>query len=169
MFDPQQCDLAKDQGKLARYIALTQEALDNRAEVVAVLEIGSFAKEEAVPGSDIDTRAYLRSPDVCFINLLHEREPPPSLAEFISKHQGIAPAALHWNSFNAPVSSRISEALGVHITLAVADVGYAGFLLSRPAQYPSNEHSLLFQSNVLHDPDRFISAKRSALEGVVIS
>jgi hypothetical protein len=150
-----------------QYLILVQETLA-QWNVVALLEIGSFAKEEAVPTSDIDTRVYIEGADRCVINLLHEPEPPQAFKEFVVQREGCRPLVLEWDAFNEPVSNRVSEALGVPITLAVVDTSYASFLLDRVGDYPSDEHSFLFQNNVLYDPDRFIANRRAALDGLVI-
>jgi hypothetical protein len=175
MFNSAECMLARDAARLGGLVSLVQESLgevqeslDEGTRVVAVLEIGSFAKDEAVPSSDIDTRFYVRGRGLRHINLLHEREPPAPFWAYMSACAGARPAIWRWEEFNAPISRRASAVVGQNVTLAVADVGYATFLLDRLAGYPSAEHALLFQSNVLYDPEGFLECKRSALDGVVI-
>jgi hypothetical protein len=73
-----------------------------------------------------------------------------------------------WEDFNERVSRRASALVGQNVTLTVSDVGYAAFLLDHLADYASDEHALMFQSNILHDPEGFVEEVRSALDSVVI-
>jgi len=61
-FDSQQSELAQNPAKLQQYIHLLEAALGHDAKIVGILEIGSFAKGEAVPTSDTDTRVYITLP-----------------------------------------------------------------------------------------------------------
>jgi predicted nucleotidyltransferase len=62
-FDPQHCYLERKPDKLQTYVQMLEDALGCQARVVGVLEIGSYAKGEAVPSSDIDTRVLVTSPN----------------------------------------------------------------------------------------------------------
>ena len=62
-FNPNHSELETNPEKIAEYVRLLEKELGRNFTVDGLLEIGSYAKGEAVPGSDIDTRVYVSSPD----------------------------------------------------------------------------------------------------------
>jgi len=149
-FDPDHSELEKNPEKLRNYVRMLESALGHQAEVVGILEIGSYAKGEAVPTSDMDTRVYVRSPNAYLFNVLRPQEPAQPLYESFIEEQGFLPRREYlWDEFNDPVSQEISERLPSNVEFGFVDQRYAAFELDRLDQFPSTEHALLFQSNVL--------------------
>jgi hypothetical protein len=167
MFDPYHSELERGPAKLERYVALLQDALGHQVQVVGILEIGSFAKGEAVPSSDIDTRVYVTSPDVYLFNVFSELA-PPRYAEFVHEYGPLPRQDYTWAVFNDVAATRISDALSIPVEFGFVDQRYAEFELEHLENHPSLEHSLLFQSNVLYDPTGFLARQRRRLEGAIL-
>jgi predicted nucleotidyltransferase len=68
-FSPEHSELATNPTKLQQYVEALEAAFGHSTRLVGILEIGSFAKGEAVPSSDIDTRVYVTSPTAYLVNL----------------------------------------------------------------------------------------------------
>ena len=166
-FDPNRSVLAHDAEKLQAYVQMLECAIGNRVRVVGILEIGSFAKGEAVPTSDIDTRVYVTTPDLHLFNRFGTEAAPPQYEAFAQMHEPGPIKAYDWRTFNDPVALEISDRLSLPVEFGFVDREYAAFELSRLDQFPSIEHALLFQSHILYDPEGFLAQQRGALRGRV--
>lgn len=164
MFDCEHCELELDPGKRVRFLRMLDDAFGAQMEVVAVLEMGSFAKAEAVPASDIDTRVYVRGSSELPMNVLHKGDVQVGLEAFQQQADAPRVQKYDWWTFNEPSYRRISDELGRSISFGFIDTRYASFLFNRLDAYPTPEHSMLFQSNVLYDPREFVEGWRTRLE-----
>ncbi|MBI5305089.1 MAG: hypothetical protein HY868_23355 [Chloroflexi bacterium] len=171
-FDYEHSELERDSGKLHRYVQLLENALGDHARVVGILEIGSFAKGEAVPTSDIDTRVFVTSPTRYFWQAVMGMFSAMQLAEreqfytrFVEQHDGLPRRDYTWSDFNQPVAEKIAAELGANIEFGIADARYAEFEFERLDESPMENHSFLFQSNIIHDPHNWLSCWRARLRG----
>ncbi|MFN8492114.1 MAG: hypothetical protein U0350_31230 [Caldilineaceae bacterium] len=153
---------------MTRYIQLLEDALGHGAKIVGILEIGSFAKGEAVPTSDTDTRVYVTLPAAYLFNEL-QTAPDAQLAygAFTAQYRHLPRQDYNWPDFNIPEIKRISAQLGCNIHFGLADQRYVAFELAHLDQFASLEHSFLFQSNILYDPQHFLTTVRTQLHGKV--
>jgi hypothetical protein len=165
-FDPNHSELESDPAKLDRAINMLENVLGPRVQVTGILEIGSYAKGEAVPSSDIDTRVYVISPDAYLFNVFGQLE-TPRYADFVREYGSRPRRDLLWADFNDPLAGQISDALSCPIEFGFVDQRYAEFELDRLDRHPSLEHALLFQSNILYDPTGFLQDKRRQLHDTV--
>lgn len=164
-FSPEHSELERNPAKLKQFVKLLEVALSYRTRVVGILEIGSFAKGEAVPTSDIDTRIYVTSPTVYLVNLAFANDQGPLLYDdFALCHPPLPRQAYAWWAFNETVMANISAALPANIEFGFIDQRYAAYELTRLADHPSFEHSILLQSNVLYDPDGFLAEAQQQLQ-----
>ena len=143
-----------------------ETALGHQARIAAVLEIGSFAKGEAVPSSDIDARIYATSPEVYLFNPVPGAERQPSLDGAIARRHGVLPRRDYaWEDLNDPVGQDLSTSVGVTVEFFVVDLRCAEYELHNLGSTPSIEHSLLLQSNILYDPHGFLIGKVDEMRG----
>lgn len=169
-FSPEHAALERNPAKLKQFIELLEVAFSYQTRVVGILEMGSFAKGEAVPSSDIDTRVYVTSPQVYLVNFAVTLDKaPPLYDDFCSVHPPLPRRDYTWPAFNEPTIARISAALSTDIEFAFADQRYVAYELTRLADHPSFEHSILLQSNILYDPDGFLAEARQQLQGRVFA
>ena len=169
-FSPEHSEFERNPTKLTRFVELLEVAFGYQARVVGVLEMGSFAKGEAVPSSDIDTRIYVTSPQVYLVNFAVTLDKaPPLYDDFCSVHPPLPRRDYTWQAFNEPTIARISAALSTDIEFAFADQRYVAYELTRLADHPSFEHSILLQSNVLYDPDGFLTEARRQIQGRIFA
>jgi hypothetical protein len=165
-FDPSHCILERDPEKIREYLRVVETALGHRARIVAVLEIGSFAKGEAVPSSDIDTRVYATSPEAYLINPVPGAERQTSIDGALARRHGVLPRRdFAWDDLNEPVGQDLSATLGVTVEFFVVDLRCAEYELHNLQCTPSIEHSLLLQSNILYDPHGFLIGKVDEIHG----
>ncbi len=175
-FRADQSELERDRAKLQEYIRLLEEALGHDCRVVGAIEMGSFAKAEAVPGSDIDTRVYVTSPtgyiwqtDGSRYGDLQREKQEKRFAKFCDQY-GVKPRhEYNWHKFNDPVARRLCEALDCNVEFGLVDARYAAFELGTidSDQEPVKEHALILQSNILFDPEDFLAKRRQSLTGTV--
>ena len=169
-FSPEHSEFERNPAKLTQFVELLEVAFVDQARVVGVLEMGSFAKGEAVPSSDIDTRIYVTSPQVYLVNFAVTLDKaPPLYDDFCSVHPPLPRRDYTWQAFNEPTIARISAALSTDIEFAFADQRYVAYELTRLADHPSFEHSILLQSNVLYDPDGFLTEARRQIQGRIFA
>ncbi|MBX3014575.1 MAG: hypothetical protein KF832_23855 [Caldilineaceae bacterium] len=165
-FSPEHSELATNPAKLKRYVALIEAAFGSATQVIGMLEIGSFAKGEAVPTSDIDTRLYVTSPMAYLVNLgVADDQGPPLYADFARYHPPLPRQDYPWWRFNEQAMANISAMLPANIEFGFVDQRYAAYELTRLADHPSFEHSILLQSNLLYDPTGFLQQARAHLAG----
>ena len=165
-FDPGHCELERRPDKLRSYVQMLEDALGNQAKVAGVLEIGSYAKGEAVPSSDIDTRVFVTSPTGYLFNVFGGLD--LSHYEAFVEACGALPRRDYlWSDFNDPVCVEISARLSCNVEFGFVDCRYAEFELARLDRFFSIEHALLFQSNVLYDPLGVLEERRNELGGKI--
>ena len=165
-FSPEHSELATNPTTLQRYVEALEATFGELTRVVGILEIGSFAKGEAVPTSDIDTRIYVTSPAAYLVNLtLTNDQGPPLYEDFVRLHPLLPRREYTWWDFNDTVMATISTALPSNIEFGFVDQRYAAYELTRLADHPSFEHSILLQSNVLYDPTGFLQTARTQVQG----
>ena len=169
-FSPEHSKLERNPTKLKQFVELLEVTFGYQARVVGILEMGSFAKGEAVPSSDIDTRVYVTSPQVHLVNLgVTPDKAPPLYDDFCCVHPPLPRQDYTWPAFNEPTIARISAALSTNIEFAFVDHRYVAYELTRLADHPSFEHSILLQSNVLYDPDGFLTEARRQIQGRIFA
>lgn len=169
-FSPERSELATNPTKLQRYVDALEAAFGQSTRVVGILEIGSFAKGEAVPPSDIDTRIYVTSPAAYLVNLAFiDDQGPPLYDDFVHCHPPLPRQEYAWRTFNEAVMAEVSAALPANIEFGFVDQRYAAYELTRLDNHPSFEHSILLQSNVLYDPIGFLQSARSQLQGRIFA
>jgi len=167
-FDPALSELAQNPAKLQRYIQLLEDALGHKAKIVGILEIGSFAKEEAVPTSDTDTRVYATLPAAYLFNEIQASpDTTPVYSAFTAQHGHLPRQDYSWPDFNIPIIKQLSAQLGCNVHFGLADQRYVAFELAHLDQFTSLEHSFLCQSNILYDPQHFLTTVRAQLQGKV--
>ena len=110
---------------------------------------------------------YIRCPEATFINLVSDPDGPAGLTEYLSSEGGPEPILLHWSTFNAPVRIRLREEIEGNISFGIIDASLADFLFNHLEQFPTQDHSMLFQSNLIYDPHQWISMWREQLGGQV--
>ncbi len=165
-FSPEHSELETNPTKLQRYVDALAAAFGEPTRVVGILEIGSFAKGEAVPSSDIDTRIYVTSPATYLVNLAFVYDQgPPLYDDFACCRPPLPRQEYAWWSFNEAIMAEVSAALPANIEFGFVDQRYAAYELTRLADHPSFEHSILLQSNVLYDPTGFLQETRRQLQG----
>lgn len=169
-FSPEHSDLESNSTKLQQYVEALEAAFGHSTRVVGILEIGSFAKGEAVPSSDIDTRIYVTSPTAYLVNLgIANDQGPPLYADFTRLHPSLPRQDYAWWTFNEPIMASLSAALPANIEFGFVDQRYAAYELTRLADHPSFEHSILLQSNLLYDPTGFLQTARTQLQGRIFA
>ncbi|MCE7980218.1 MAG: hypothetical protein DYG89_03430 [Caldilinea sp. CFX5] len=169
-FSPEHSELETNPTKLQQYVDALTAAFGEPTQVVGILEIGSFAKGEAVPTSDIDTRVYVTSPAAYLVNLgIANDQGPPLYDDFVHLHPPLPRQDYIWGDFNDRVMASVSAALPANIEFGFVDQRYAAYELTCLADHPSFEHSILLQSNVLYDPTGFLQAARSQLQGRIFA
>ncbi|MFA6918903.1 MAG: nucleotidyltransferase domain-containing protein [Patescibacteria group bacterium] len=175
-FDPNHSELELNPELTKRYARLLEEAIGHNFKVDGIIEIGSYAKGEAVPGSDIDTRVYVSSPDFYIwqtsgsrLSTARQKETEQKFSDFLKTTQEKPRLTLDWFEFNDPTAKKLCEQLGINIEFALADRRFAEYELQNLDILPSAEHQLLLESNLVHDPSGFLARKKSGMEGKVFS
>lgn len=163
-FDPQHCELERDPAKVRLYAQMLEDALGHQAQVVAVLEIGSYAKGEAVPSSDIDTRVFVTSPAAYLFNVFGGLD-QPRYEGFVEECGALPRRDYGWSEFNDPLCVELSKRLSCNVEFGFVDLRYAGFELDHLDRFFSVEHAMLFQSNILYDPLGILGHWRGKLYG----
>ncbi|GEM_PF-1685222 len=174
-FHSDQSELERNSEKVRQYVQLLEKALGHGFRVVGILEIGSFAKDEAVPSSDIDTRIYVSSETGYARQTDGSRYKDRKIdvhgeryKQFTAEHDKKPWIDYNWYEFNEPVSQECTNALQCNVEFGLVDVRYAKYELERLESEPVREHALVLQSNVIYDPDGFLQNKRRELEGKII-
>ncbi len=166
--DPYHSLLESNPEILTQYIELLEDALGHEAKIVGILEIGSFAKGEAVPTSDTDTRVYVTLPAAYLFNEIQASPDTTSVySAFTAQHGHLPRQDYNWSDFNIPMIKQLSTQLGCNVHFGLADQRYVAFELAHLDQFASLEHSFLCQSNILYDPHHFLATVRAQLQGKV--
>lgn len=164
-FDASQSDLQRNAEKVSRFISVLEGLFPATVSVIGAVEIGSFAKGEAIPTSDTDTRVYITCPEAMLVNLISEFEEPAALQAYLKVFPVREPILLRWHTFNAPMLERLKDEFGEKISFGFVDTSFAEFLFEHLERYPTQDHAMLFQSNVIYDPRQWIADWRARLEG----
>lgn len=174
-FNPEHSELETTPGKAERYAWLLEKAIGHDAKVEAILEIGSYAKGEAVPSSDSDTRIYVSSPDAIIwqssgsrLSAAQKDQQEQQFRDFNAQQEIKKPRLfMDWYEFNDPVANDIGKNLGSNVEFGLADENFANFEIENLETIPSNEHSLILRSNTLYDPNGYILKKRQMMAGKI--
>ena len=166
-FDASQSDLQRDAAKVSRFVSVLEDLFPAAVSVIGAVEIGSFAKGEAIPSSDTDTRVYITCTDAILVNLISEREEPAALQAHLKISPAREPILLGWHNFNAPMLERLEDEFGEKISFGFVDTAFVEFLFKQLERYPTQDHAMLFQSNVIYDPHGWIADWRARLDGQI--
>src|SRR5262249_29699833 len=150
VFNPLHSLLEKNHEVLKAYVDTLEEELGDGSRIVGMIEIGSYAKGEAIPNSDIDTRIYVTNPD-CYIwqaviSRFDESQKGALEKRFLEfEHEwGRLPRKEYdWWAFNNPLAGKISKALGVNVEFGLVDYRYANFELRHLNSFITPEHAIL--------------------------
>lgn len=173
-FDPNHSELELNPELPRKYARLLEETIGHGFKVDGIIEIGSYAKGEAVPGSDIDTRIYVSSPDFYIwqtsgsrLSVARQKEAEQKFSDFLQTAAEKPRHTLDWFEFNDPVAKKLCEQLGINIEFGLADSRFAEYELQHLDTLPSAEHQLLLESNLVFDPNGFLAERKSKIEGEV--
>ncbi|MFA6594573.1 MAG: nucleotidyltransferase domain-containing protein [Candidatus Buchananbacteria bacterium] len=173
-FDPNHSELELNSELPQKYARLLEEMIGHGFKVDGIIEIGSYAKGEAVPGSDIDTRVYVSSPDFYIwqtsgsrLSMARQKEAEQKFSDFLQTVAKKPRHTLDWFEFNDPTAKKLCEQLGINIEFGLADSRFAEYELQRFNNLPSAEHQLILESNLVFDPSSFLAKRKSEIEGKV--
>ena len=173
-FDSNRSELELSPELTGRYARLLEEAIGHGFEVNGIIEIGSYAKGEAVPGSDIDTRVYVSSPDFYIwqtsgsrLSTARQKEAEQKFSDFLNTTPGKPRLTLDWSEFNDPTAKKLCAQLGINVEFGLADSRFAEYELQHLDQQPTAEHQLLLESNLVFDPSSFFAKRKSEMEGKI--
>lgn len=162
-FDPGLSPLTKDPDLVQRLIQRLEEELHEGIKIVGVLEIGSFAKHEAVPQSDSDLRIYCESPEGIVWQTGGSRhfnkiaEQLEQQFDRLSLSRGNRKRLyLNWMRVNKPLQDKLSEELGVNVEFGFADYRFCNFQMEEMDAFFCPEHQYIIGSIIHHDPDGFL-------------
>ena len=166
MFDPERSPVQRDCLQLKSVLVALERILPE-AKAVGAVEIGSYAKGEAVEDSDSDLRVYIRCPDILYVLAMHEEEDQPvGLAEYLGTQPQMETVRVYIGSLIKDINARIDGAVENEVHIGFVDVDFADFLFSHMDRYPTQDHAMLFQSTVLHDPEGWIQSQRRRLADI---
>jgi len=134
-------------------VAAIEDTFHGDIAVAGIVEIGSFAKGEAIPISDTDTRIYIRESDILYANFAKDGDHPAGFQEFLAEDRGMEQRFLSYPNFNTEIRQRLIGKVDNKISCGFIDVAHAEFLFDNLNLYPTQDHSMLFQSTIVHDPD----------------
>jgi hypothetical protein len=166
-FDPTRSPIQQDPEQLAAFLAAIKDALPGESEVVGVVEIGSYAKGEALPGSDTDTRVYIKSCGPLNVVMMSDSEVPTGLVEFVHGRDELTLNRIGYGEFNRAIVERLRDKVDNRPSAGFIDVRFAEFLFADLGKYPTQDHSMLFQSSIVYDPENWIRRQREELDGKV--
>ena len=173
-FDPNHSELELNQELPEKYARLLEKAIGHGFKVDGIIEIGSYAKGEAVPGSDIDTRVYVSSPDFYIwqtsgsrLSVARQKEAEQKFSDFLQTSAEKPRLTLDWFDFNDPTAKKLCEELGINIEFGLADSRFAEYELQHLNTQSSAEHQLLLESNLVFDPSGFLAERKSEIDGSV--
>jgi len=165
--------LETDHQKFEQYLAMVQRALGANRSIVGVIEIGSYAKGEAVPESDADTRIYATAPDAYLrltMGRIHQSQSRMEVMDQayarLEKEQGSLPVESRtWEDFSQPLSEALLREFGRPIDVGYTDARLVDLLLRDPGLGALPDFDLLQQSNVLYDPQGVLAGWKERLRG----
>ena len=173
-FDPKHSALEKNPKKLSKLIKIIEENIGYKAKIVGILEIGSFAKHEAVPSSDVDLRIYVESPDVYIWQTSKSRfsdarkeEEEEIFAGFKKLYDKKPRKDYDWFDFNEPLAERITNTINDNVEFQIFDKLFTEFELENLDKRYSDEPWFLLQSNMIFDPENLLSKRRKKVKGII--
>ncbi len=176
MFNSNHSILESNPKHINKYITFLEREIDHDFKVVGITEIGSFAKDEAVPSSDIDTRIYVSSPNFYLMqtseNRLSDIKPKTTknkFQNFLKTSQIKQLLTLNWYEFNLPASKKAFTQLNLNIEFGLVDARFAQHELKRLNVKSTSEHQLLLESNIIFDPTSLLANLRSEINGKIYS
>ena len=145
-------------------VGLLEQALGRSIKIIGILEIGSFAKHEAVPTSDSDLRIYCESPTGYVWQTNGSRFQERTRAELDQRFERFLQGRsitkrhlLNWMDVNKPLSEALSEKLGVNIEFGFADRHFCDFQMQEVETVFCTEYQFLLGTEVLYDTNGWLS------------
>lgn len=173
-FNPNHSVLELDPELTGEYARFLEEAIGHEFKVDGIIEMGSYAKGEAVPSSDIDTRVYLSSPNFYIwqtsgnhFSIARQQEDEQKFSDFLKTVTEKPRLTLDWFEFNNPTAKEFWERFDINIEFGLVDSRFAEYELKNLQKLPSVEHQLLSESNLVLDPDGFLDKRKSEIEGKI--
>lgn len=154
------------------YVKALEKELGNSTKIIGIVEFGSYAKDEATPVSDIDTRVYVSNPKhyiwqpvIARFDQSQQDTLENRFTEF-EKEFGASPKLKYdWATFNKPLAEKISAQVNINIEFGLADYRYTMFELQNLNIFATVEHAILLQSNILYDPKKWLKKTRDNIRG----
>ncbi|HPV70957.1 MAG TPA: hypothetical protein PKY08_03670, partial [Candidatus Magasanikbacteria bacterium] len=173
-FNPNHSELELRPEQVQKYAQLLTSEIGHGFVVDGIIEIGSYAKGEAVPGSDMDTRVYISSPDFYVwqtsgsrLSACRQKEAEQKFADFLQINKDRQCLTLDWYDFNDPVAKRLCQELGLNVEFGLADSRFAEYELQKLSTQVTTEHQLLLESNLVYDPKGLLAKRRAGIKGVI--
>lgn len=174
MFNANQSKLARNPKLLKQYINFLEKEIGHNFKIDGIIELGSFAKHEAVPKSDIDTRIYLSSPDFFILqttgsrfSISKQKSKEKYFSEFLKKQNKKQVFRIDWFKFNSKIIKKNYKKLGVVIEFGLTDSRFLDHELKNLNKNFTEEHQLLLESNIVFDPKNFLHQKKSQIQGKI--
>lgn len=159
---------------LSYFIERLEKELGHGSRIVGILEIGSYAKGEAVSTSDHDLRVYVTLPDAYAKQTSGGRIFETMKSKLTEKFErfcneyGTKPEReFDWYTFNNPLSEKLKVEINCNFEFGVCDFRFAEFEFNQLDREMSLEHQLLFQSDIVYDPDGFLAHIKQNLIGKI--
>lgn len=165
--NPSISPIQRDAAQRQCLIEAIEQSLPVSATVVGLVEIGSFAKGEAVPTSDTDTRAYVRAADETDLLVMADQRDPVGFGCAIEQRGDTRVQRMPYERFNEQLRSRVGGSIENKVSAGFIDIVHAEVLFEDMDRFPSQDHSMLFQSAIVYDPENWVAQWRSRLKGVV--
>jgi hypothetical protein len=158
--------IQRDPAQRQCLIEAIEQSLPVSATVIGLVEIGSFAKDEAVPTSDTDTRAYIRAADETDLLVMANQRDPVGFGCTVERRGEARVYRIPYERFNEQLRSQVGGSIENRVSAGFIDVVHAEVLFEDMDRLPSQDHSMLFQSAIVYDPDNWIARWRSRLKGI---
>lgn len=178
MFDKENPQPQRLEGSaLEGVIQLLCQEIGHAVQIIGIVEVGAFSREEIPAGRSYDLRVYAWSSKCYFWN---EYDPHPPITAFrwqresIGELIGITFASLPvvsfcWDDFNELVCKKILQKFGVSIVFSVVDVRLVDAEIFHIQNKVASEHYYLLRSQVLSDPHHWISEKRFWIDAKIFT
>ncbi|MCK5319771.1 nucleotidyltransferase domain-containing protein [Candidatus Parcubacteria bacterium] len=170
-FDSNHSELELNPETTQKYARILEKEIGHGFTVDGIIEIGSYAKGEAVPGSDIDTRVYVSSPDYFIWQTSGSRhsdskqkEAEQKFSDFLQTNQEKPRLTLDWFDFNNSIAKKICTQLGINVEFGLTDSRFAEYELNHLDTQPTAEHQLILESNPVYDSTGFLARKKSKMK-----
>src|SRR3989339_851229 len=168
--DPYLSPLTKKPELITRLIQRLEEELYKGIRIVGILEIGSYAKREAVSTSDSDLRIYCESPRGIIwqtaggrMNHQLSDQLEAQFDRFALRDRSRKCLFLNWIRINQPLQEKLSEELGINIEFGFADRRFYEFQLQEANEVFCPEYQYVLGSLIHFDPDHFLERWRGQM------